>query len=86
MGLKLLILDKPGRLVGVGRHEDLLQFVLGLHGLDSLLLDVSVGGLPHEEVLDDAPHRLPRQEVFLDVIEVLAVLLDGLLEKVGLRG
>jgi hypothetical protein len=69
----------PGRLVGVCRDEDLLELVLGLHGFDPLLLNIPVGGLPHKEVLDDALHRLPRQKVFLYVVEVLAVLLDGFL-------
>ena len=75
----------PERLPGVGRHVHLLQLVLVLNSLLLLLLDVPVRRLPHEEVLDDVPHRLPWQEVLLDLIEVLAVLLDGLLEQVGLR-
>ena len=82
--LKLYLFFPPGRLVGVGWYEDLLQLALGLHGLDPLLLDVSVGGLPHEEVLDDVPHRLPGKKVVPDVVEVFAVLLDGLLKEVGL--
>ena len=75
----------PERLPGVGRHVHLLQLVLVLDRLLLLLLDVPVCGLPHKEVLNDVPHRLPRQEVLLDLVEVLAVLLDGLLEQVGLR-
>ena len=39
---------------------------------------------PHEEILDDVPHRLPREKVFLDAIEVLAVFLDRLFKEVGL--
>ena len=43
-----------------------------------------IGCFPHEEILDDVPHRLPREKVFLDAIEVLAVLLDRLFKEVGL--
>ena len=49
-------------------------------------MDVPVRGLPHEEVLDDAPHRLPWEVVPLDVVELLAMFLQPLVEEVGLGG
>ena len=47
---------------------------------------VPIGGLPHEEVLDDVFHGFPRKEIFTDVVEILSVLLNGFLEKIGFRG
>ena len=84
--LSTTYLDIPCGLVCVGRHEDLFQLALSLQSFDPFLLDVAVSGFPHEEVLDDVAHRLPRQEVVPDVVEVLAILLDGLFEQVCLRG
>ena len=52
--------------------------------LDPLLLDISVSCFPHEEVFNYILHGLPGQKVFLDVVEVLAVLLNCLLEEVCL--
>ena len=52
--------------------------------LNPLLLNISIRCFPHEKILDDILHGLPGQEVLLDVVEVLAVLLDGLLEEAGL--
>ena len=53
---------------------DLFEFGFGLDGLDALLLDVAVGGLPQVVVLDEGRRRLPRQKVLADVVKVLAVL------------
>ena len=64
----------------------LFELVLSLDGLEPLLLDVPIRGLPHEEVFDDVLHGLPRQVVPLDVVELFAVLLHRLLEQVGLGG
>ena len=75
---------EPGGLVAVCWHEDLLQLGLGLDGLHPLLLDVAVGRLPHEEVLDNVLHGFPGQKVFADVVKVFAVLVDRLLKEVGL--
>ena len=82
--LSTTYLDIPCGLVCVGRHEDLFQLALSLQRCDPFLLDVAVSGFPHEEVLDDVPHRFPGQKVITDVVEVFTVFLDGLLKEIGL--
>lgn len=68
------------------RYVNLFELGFGLDGLDPLLLDVAVGCLPHVVVLDYILERLPGQEIVANVVEVFAVLVEGLLKEVRLRG
>lgn len=65
-------------------YVDLFELGFGLDSLDSLLLDVAVGRLPHVVVLDYIFERLPGQEIVANVVEVFAVLVKGLLKEVCL--
>jgi len=71
-------------LLGVVGDVDLLELGLLLGQLDALLLHVAVGGLPRVVVLDEALGGLPRKELRPDLAKVLAQLVEGLLEQVGL--
>ena len=71
-------------LLGVVGYVHLLELGLLLGELDALLLHVAVGRLPHVVVLDEALHALPRQVLAANVGELLAQLVQRVLEQVRL--
>jgi hypothetical protein len=79
----------PDRLIGRGPEKvgvgsvvvwyvDLFESGVCLHGLDPLLLDISVCGFPHVIVLHYILVGLPRKKVLSYVIEIFSIFLQCL--------